>query len=156
MTSEEFARRVEEVLPAMYRVCRLQLYTAADREDAVQEAIFRAWQKLHTLRSESAFSGWLMRILVNVCHDIQKQRRRVVPTDTVPEPEPRNRTREQELMYALSALDEKQRLAVALHYLNGYSVRETARIMKISENAVKLRLMRGRKQLRQLLDEEVF
>lgn len=156
MTSEEFARRVEDMLPAMYRVCRLQLNTAADREDAVQETIFRAWQKLNTLRSEAAFSGWVMRILVNVCHDIQKQRRRVIPSDNLPEPQSAGDGRQQELLQALAELDERQRLAVALHYINGYSVRETACILGVSENAVKLRLMRGRKQLKKLLNEEVF
>ena len=43
-----------------------------------------------------------------------------------------------------------------LHYIEGYEVREVARMLGIGESAVKLRLLRGRKRLKELLSEEVF
>lgn len=156
MTSEDFARRVTDLTPVMYRMCYMQLRTAADREDAVQEAIFRAWEKRGTLRKEEFFNSWLIRILLNVCHDIQKRQKRVTPVESVPEKSGETNDRADELRAALFELDEKLRVPVVLHYIDGYSVREVARIMDITENAVKLRLMRGRKKLREILMEEVF
>ena len=156
MTSEDFARRVTDLTPVMYRMCYMQLRTAADREDAVQEAIFRAWEKRGTLRKEEFFNSWLIRILLNVCHDIQKRQKRVTPVECVPEKSGETNDRADELRAALFELDEKLRVPVVLHYIDGYSVREVARIMDITENAVKLRLMRGRKKLREILMEEVF
>ena len=156
MTADDFARRVTELTPVLYRMCYMQLRTAADRDDAVQEAIFRAWEKHGTLRKEEFFNSWLIRILLNVCHDIQKRQKRVTPVETVPEEMPTSGDRSAELREALFELDEKLRVPVVLHYIDGYSVREVSKIMDISENAVKLRMLRGRKQLKEILMEEVF
>lgn len=62
----------------------------------------------------------------------------------------------QDLRMSLASLDEKLRICVLLYYIEGFSVREVSRILGISENAVKARLMRGRKRLKALLSEEVF
>lgn len=156
MTGEDFARRVTELTPVLYRMCYMQLRTAADREDAVQEAIFRAWEKRGTLRKEEFFKSWLIRILLNVCHDMQKRQKRVVPVEEIPERAAETDDRSAELRSVLFELDEKLRVPVILHYIDGYSVRDIARILDISENAVKLRMLRGRKKLREILMEEVF
>lgn len=156
MTGEDFARRVTELTPVLYRMCYMQLRTAADREDAVQEAIFRAWEKRGTLRKEEFFKSWLIRILLNVCHDMQKRQKRVVPVEEIPERAAETDDRSAELRSVLFELDEKLRVPVILHYIDGYSVRDVARILDISENAVKLRMLRGRKKLREILMEEVF
>ena len=78
MTADEFARRVEALKPVMYRVCRAQLSEPHDREDAVQEAILRAWEKQDGLREPKFFETWFIRILINACHDIQRRNRRTV------------------------------------------------------------------------------
>ena len=154
MTADEFARRVEALEPVMYRVCRAQLREPHDREDAAQEAILRAWEKRDGLREAQYFQTWFIRILINACHDIQRRNRRVVAMDAPPEREPPPDNRD--LYLALRALEEKQRMCVLLHYIEGYSVREVARMLRFGESAVKQRLMRGRAKLRETLSEEVF
>ena len=156
MTSEEFARRVEALRPTLYRICRSELSVAADREDAVQEAVLRAWRKRDSLRETKYFNTWFIRILVNVCHDIQRRHGRVIPMETPPEPPPRRDDCAEALREALDALEEKQRLCLLLHHIEGYSVKEVAAMLNIGESAVKQRLMRGRRKLRELLSGEVF
>ncbi len=157
MTSDEFVRRAEALRPTLYRVCRTQLQCAADREDAVQEAVLRAWQKRGALRETRYFDTWFIRILINVCHDIQRRRRRVVQAEIPPEPSSNAEDpRLAELRAAMDALEEKQRLCVLLHHIEGYSVKEVARMLGIGESAVKLRLLRGRRRLKEMLSEEVF
>ena len=156
MTIDDFTRNVENMTPVMYRICCLQLKRAADREDAVQEAIFRAWKKRDSLREERFFNTWLIRILINICHDIQKRNKRVYAEEYLPEPKSTGDPMLRDLRGALMELDEKLRLPVVLHYIDGYSVREVSGMLNISENAVKLRLMRGRKKLKEQLTEEVF
>lgn len=154
MNEQEFAQRLEEIRPTLYRICCMQLSSAADREDAIQEAIFKAWRKRHTLREERYFSTWFIRILINECHNLQKRQRRLAPLETAPEPSVP--PQDSSLRRALEALEEPLRMCILLHHIEGYSVREVARMLKISEGAVKQRLFRGRKQLRQRLAEEVF
>ena len=156
MTGDDFARKVTDLTPVMYRVCYMQLSSAADRDDAVQDAILKAWQKRHTLRNEEFFKTWLIRILINVCHDIQKSQKRCQPVENVPETVHHYNTRTEELRDALTAIDEKLRMPVLLHYIDGFSIREVSHMLGITENAVKLRLLRGRRKLREQLSEEVF
>ena len=156
MTGDEFTRRIDALRPTLYRVCRAQLSSAADREDAVQEAVLRAWQKRNSLKDERYFGTWFIRILINECHNLQRQRRRLLAMETPPErPSPQGDDAAR-LNDALAALEEKQRMCVLLHYIEGYSVKETARMLGIGESAAKARLMRGRRQLKELLSEEVF
>jgi len=154
MNSEEFARRLETIRPMLYRICCIQLYNPSDREDAIQEAIFKAWKKRGTLREEQFFNTWFVRILINECRNIQKRQQRTLPLEDMEVPaRPSQNTA---LRLALESLDEKQRMCILLHHIEGYSVRDTASMLGISESAAKLRLLRGRKRLKELLSEEVF
>lgn len=60
------------------------------------------------------------------------------------------------LREALLALPEKYRLPILLYYLEGYSLRQVAQMLRIPENTVKTRLSRGRQQLKERLHEEVL
>ena len=156
MTIDEFSRAVLAIKPTLYRICQTQLSSPADREDAVQEAICRAWQKRGALRDPGAFDGWLIRILVNECHNIQRQKSHIVLSDSPPELPTAENGQSKALLDAMDALDEKKRLCVLLHHIEGYSVKEVARMLGIGESAVKQRLLRGRRKLKEMLSEEVF
>lgn len=156
MTSEEFVARVGEIRSVLYRICCMQLYEPVDREDALQEAIFKAWKKRHTLRESQYFNTWFIRILINECHNIQRRRKGSLPLETAYDLNGVSGFERHDLRMSLAALDEKQRICILLHYIEGYDVREVSKILGISETAVKARLMRGRKRLKSLLSEEVF
>lgn len=53
-------------------------------------------------------------------------------------------------------LDEKYRMPILLHYIEGYSVAETADMLHMPQGTVKTRLSRGRTALKTILNEEVF
>lgn len=154
MNNDEFARRLEEIRPMLFRICCMQLSNPSDREDAIQEAVFKAWKKRNSLREEQFFNTWFVRILLNECRNIQKHQRRALPLEA--SAEPRSDSGASQLRWALESLDEKQRMCILLHHIEGYPVRDVARMLKISESAAKLRLLRGRKRLKELLSEEVF
>ena len=60
-----------------------------------------------------------------------------------------------ELYRAFQTLEEKYRLPMVLHYVEGYNVEEVARMLRRPEGTVKSQLMRGRRKLRETLDGEV-
>ena len=80
MTSEAFAKAVTEMVQTLYRVSCSQLSVGADREDAVQETLRKAWEKRASLKDERYLHTWVIRILLNVCHDIRRERKRMIPT----------------------------------------------------------------------------
>lgn len=154
MTSDEFARRVTGMTGTLFRVSRTMLPSATDREDAVAEAIRRAWEKRGSLRDERYMQTWIIRILINVCRNTYRRRRREVPVDPLPEREA-PRSGDPELRGAVLQLPEHLRLPIVLHYTDGYEVAEIARMLRLPSGTVKTRMRKARALLKAMLSEEV-
>ena len=155
MTKDEFAGRILDMSPMLWRICCTQLSQSADREDAVQEAIRRAWEYRDKLRNEAYMQTWVVRILLNVCHTQQRKNQRCIVTETVMRQEAASLDYAP-LYEALCALEEKYRLPIQLHYIEGFDVQSVAKMLRLPQGTVKSRLSRGRARLRSLLGEEVF
>ena len=155
MTNEDFARRILAMSPMLYRLCLTQLRQPADREDAVQETIRRAWEHRDRLREERYMQTWVVRILLNVCDTQRRKARRVLPMERLPETAA-PQAEESPLLAALCVLAEEYRLPIQLHCIEGYDVAEVARMLRLPQGMVKSRMARGRAKLRELLEEEVL
>ncbi len=155
MTSEAFTEAVIRMTPTLYRIARGQLLIEADQQDAVQEAIRRSWEKRGSLKNERYLQTWVIRILLNVCHDIQRHGKREFPVDEIPD-RPLEAPDYTDLRSALFRLKDKERVPVILHYIEGYDVRHVAEILRIPAGSVKTRLMRARAHLRDILNEEAL
>ena len=119
----------------------------SDPERAVQEALARAWARRGRVEADY-FRPWLMRIVINECRTIGRKRRRVVLVDEVEQPAPAFEPPDDRLKQALSAVPEKLKVPLLLHYLEGFSVAEVAQILRIPQGTVKSRLHHARKRLR--------
>lgn len=155
MDKEQFAQQVISLQGSLYRVAASYLRSESDRLDAVSEAIARAWEKRHTLRDEKLFRTWLTRILIRESVNIQRKQRRSIPVETMPERAADEDAAICELREALERLPQRQRAMVVLHYMEGYDVRETARIMGTTKGAVCAGLSRARESLRRMIGEEL-
>ena len=127
----------------------------AAAEDAVQEALLRAWQKRGTLRDMAAFRSWLCRIVANTCTELLRRKQRTTLTD-IPEemPAPQSDAIDHmAVMDALAELTPQMRVCMTLHYLDGWRVPEIAQMLDIPEGTVKTRLMHARKRMETLLRE---
>ncbi|MBR2943273.1 MAG: sigma-70 family RNA polymerase sigma factor [Clostridia bacterium] len=155
MDKEAFAQRVTAMQASLYRVAASYPRADADRLDAVAEAIAKAWSKRDTLRDESLFSTWLIRILIRECVSIQRRQKRCVPVEWMPEQAVAQDERVMQMREALERLPQRQRMMIVLHHMEGYDVRETARIMGTSKGAVCAGLSRARERLRQMIGEEI-
>ncbi|MEA5016024.1 MAG: RNA polymerase sigma factor [Candidatus Limiplasma sp.] len=153
MTQEEFANRIVAIQDTLYRVSTTLLPQLCDREDAVQEAIVKAWQKQSKLRDDRAMRAWVIRILINECHTLLRRRKREVPSDTLPERETAPDALP-DLYQVFTSLEEKYRLPMVLYYVEGYSVEETARMLGLPQGTLKSRLYRGRLLLKDTLNME--
>lgn len=144
---QTFLREVTEMERMLYRVSRSMLPSQYDCSDAVQEALAKAWAKREKVQPEW-FRPWLMRILINQCHDQQRRKKRLVLLDEIQETAPREPAPNERLRQALEALPEQSRLLLTLHYLEGFSIAELASITHAAEGTVKSRLYKARAQLK--------
>lgn len=156
MDREDFSQRVTAMRVGLYRVAASYLRGEDDRLDAVAEAIAKGWEKRGTLRDERLFATWLTRILIRECVNIQRRQRRVVPVEQMPEsPVPLRDERAALLEEALGQLPQRARTMVVLHYMEGYDVRQIARMMGTTRGAVCSGLSRARDRLRALIGEDL-
>ena len=147
MTSNEFAARIVQMQGTLYRVSCTLLREHADREDAVQSAIEKAWRKRGMLRDAGRLKPWVTRILVNECYAILRRQRRETPVEEFPEaPVPAGA--DPDLYRFFTGLPDTLRLTMVLHYLEGWDVKAVARIQRIPVNTVKTRLARGREKMK--------
>ena len=154
MTSQQFAAQITDMQATLYRVAYGLLLNRTDCADAVQECLLRAWEKQHTLREEAYFRTWVIRILINECYSIHRRAKWEQPLERLPEPPPMpGPDADPEVFRILFSLNEKLRLPMVLHYVEGYSVDEVARIMRIPTGTVKSRLARAREKMHKEMKE---
>ena len=140
---------------SMYRVAKTLLRSDADCADAIGEAIVKAFSRMDTLKNDQYAKTWLTRIVINECYTVLRKQSRLVSLEEYPkEDRPDDGRQYSELYEAVSALPEQIRLCVALYYLEGYSVKETAQLTGTTENVVKKRLARARQLLKDDLSPE--
>ena len=147
MDQELFHRTYEKYGPALYRFCLLQMKHPQDAEDVLQEVFVKRLYRAPVFQSEEHERRWLFRVALNQCRDQWKHsRRKEVPLQDaalVALPE-----EERTLLEQVAQLPEKLRTVIHLHYYEGYSVEEIARLLGITVSAVKMRMKRGREALR--------
>ena len=132
----------------LYRAALAILGDPHEAEDAVQDAFVRYLEKAPADLENS--SAWLMRVLVNGCKSrLRLAWRRVGPLpEMLPTPGPEERQELEELF----ALPPEDRVAIHLHYYEGYSTDEIAQILGCRPGTVRSRLSRARDRLRKLLE----
>lgn len=132
----------------LFRVGMILLANEQDAEDAVQETFFKYLKKMPAFRDQEHEKAWFIKVVTNICRDTRRYQARH-PTYTM-ETYLEHETREEfgGLIEELSSLPEKYKIPVYLHYIEGYSVKEIASLIKCSQAAVKKQLQRGREALK--------
>ena len=153
-TEETISRVVETYSSMLLRLACTRLDAPADAEDAVQEVFLRLLTARPVFRDAEHEKAWLIRTTLHRASDFRKAAaRKNVPLDEAAqaaEPEVENGLRA-----AVLALPEKYSTVVHLHYYEGYSIKEIAKLLGIPAATVGTRLARGRERLRQMLKEEI-
>ena len=81
MKKETFCRYIRQYETDMFRFAKSIVGNQADGEDAMQESILKAYEKIDTLKSTRKFKAWIFQILANECYQILRNRKRQEPTD---------------------------------------------------------------------------
>jgi RNA polymerase sigma-70 factor (ECF subfamily) len=168
---EAFNQLVVHYQRIAYNVAYRVLGNGDAAEDATQDAFFSAYRAIRRFRGGS-FKAWLMRIVTNACYDQlrAKKRRPTTSLDANPDSDweewisddkeqPEEYAERQELgqviQRGLDTLPPEQRMVVVLSDIQGLKYDQVAKTMGISLGTVKSRLNRGRRRLRDFLQENM-
>jgi RNA polymerase sigma-70 factor (ECF subfamily) len=174
---ESFGRLVQPHMRKAFCTAFKITRNREDAEDAAQQAMLNAFLHIHQFRGQSCFSTWLLRIVMNEALMRVRRRRseakylRVDPDsdqrrsflDTLPAEE----TSQPEVLYskterretlrnAIESLSNRLRVVVCALGLQERKAKEAARMLDLSQSAVKTRFLRARQQLRQCLAERAW
>lgn len=148
---QAFVREVEADAAMLYRVCLSILRRDADAQDAVQQALERAWAHRQSARPDH-LRAWLTQIAVNECRNILRRRRRVESAAILPERPPLSGP-DLSLRDALDRLPDALRTPLLLHYMEGFTEKEIASALTLPQSTVKWRMYQARCRLREDLKE---
>ena len=158
-------RRMQEELyrrfsPRMYAVCLRYAGNAEEAEDILQEGFVKVFKKLGSFRGEGSFEGWIRRIFVNTAIEHFRRKRYLQPVT-----EKEENTIEGKYLSALDGLAEKDILALVqqlspgyrtvfnMYVVEGYSHKEIADMLNISEGTSKSQLSRAKVILQDMVKE---
>lgn len=154
MTRSELDKQIWNQRTAMYRLAWSILRHPQQAEDAVSAAVLQAYRKAETLRDETRFKPWLMRVTANTCYDLlRKEKRERDYAQSADFSQLFITPRENSLLELIGLLPPDVAQVLVLFYYEGFSTSEIARALGLSGAAVRARLSRGRKRLRLVLEE---
>ena len=133
-------------------------------EDCMQEAFIKAFKKIESYKNEVPFGAWLKRIVINQSIDqLKKKKLELVEMNetTLTIQDDEDWTVESDISVddvvgAINSLKEKYRLVVKLYLLEGYDHQEIAEILNITENTSRTHLLRGKKLVREQLQNKRY
>lgn len=152
---ERFCQVLHHSRTSLYRLALSITRNSADAQEAVAEAVCRAYERYPQLREKEKLPQWLLKITANEARRLCQRRGRTVSLDVLPaEPAaPDREAGDDALWQAVQALPVDQREAVVLFYYEDLPTEEIARIVGTSPGAVRVRLSRAREKLRSILKE---
>lgn len=168
---KELARLVDAAYPAIYRLALRMVENEQDAEDVLQETFIKLMRALPGFEGRSALSTWIYRVAVNEALMVLRKRKgnlvaieddtdedaeggegmQIVDWCCLPEAEFISAETRQQLEKAVKTLPNRLRMVFVLLDIEGFSVAETAELLKISQANVKTRLVRARLKLREQL-----
>lgn len=157
---EAFATLADHHLASAYRLAGVILGDPADAEDATHDAVVTAWRSFGSLRDPARFEQWFSRILVNVCRDRLRKRRRtpVVELDlgrAVAGRDPIHRVDDRVVLdRAFERLTADQRIVVALRFWADLTIDDIAERVGVPAGTVKSRLHTAIGRLRGALADD--
>lgn len=167
----ELSRLVDAAYPSIYRLALRMVENEQDAEDVLQETFLKVMRALPGFEGRSALSTWIYRVAANeALMALRKRKGNVVSIEDgedeegedregmqivdwccLPEAEFVSSETRQQLERAVKQLPSRLRIVFVLRDLEGFSVAETAGMLKITEANVKTRLVRARLKLREIL-----
>lgn len=155
MTEEAFIQAVTQYGDTVFRVAYSCLKNPADAEDVMQDTLLSLYRENRTFESEEHLRRWLIRVAVNRARSLLRSSwfRRTLPLEEQRDQPVFDRPEESELFQRVMALPKNYRIAVYLHYYEGYQVREVAELMRANLSTVQTWLMRARGLLQKSYQE---
>lgn len=163
MKEEDFLHKINIHKGILYKVSRMYFDNLDDQQDLFQEIVLQLWKSVPTFKGDSEFSSWMYRVALNTALAFFKKEKRkpdaykgityepIATEDGVVE-------KEQQLKYFYKATKELNRIekALILLFIEGYSGKEIAKNLGITEANVRVKTNRTKKKLKEIIKKQGY
>jgi len=164
MTHEQLNADIAEYHGMVFRLAFSCMGNRFDADDVTQEVFIRLYRYKKTFSGDEHKKAFLIRVTVNICKDMQKSawfKKRVPLDENIPASNTSGENENENegiLQEYINELKPKYRAVVFLHYYEGYSTSEIAKMLKTPESTITTRLSRARNYLKSQLisNKEVY
>lgn len=153
---EDIERIVLKYSNMLFKICLVLLRNEHDAKDAVQDTFYQYIRKEIEFKNEDHEKAWLIRVATNICKNMLRFKFMHPKVDIEVLYDYSESEENSEILEDLILIPYKFKIVMILHYVEGYKVDEIAKIIGKTPSAVKMRLQKGRKLLKQeYLKEEL-
>jgi RNA polymerase sigma factor (sigma-70 family) len=157
-----FSTLAAHAIDGLYSTARLILRSDDRAQDAVQEALVRAWLNIRGLRDPGAFGGWVRRLLINSCYESARRERTRRITEISADPgdgpstpdDAHSLALRDQLDRAFRRMTPEQRAILVVRYYLDLTETEAAEALGIPVGTVKSRLNRASSAMRAALEAD--
>lgn len=157
ISADDFiAKAVNEYSDTIYRVALNITKNKDDAFDVCQEVFVRLIKNKHKIKNAEHLKAWLLRTAVNCAKSSKTSAyaRSCVPLDDIAEQGVTDTTTDKTLFESVMSLPPKYSAVIYLFYYEDLKISEIAKILDITQSAVKSRLVRGRNALKEIIEKE--
>ncbi len=138
----------------LLKIAYSYLRNEEDALEALQEVTFRAYRSIHKVKEPDYFSTWLIRIMLNYCHDQARRKKRIADTELLDNlAETVDHSQTLEIQEALLKIDSRCREVIILKYYHDLRIKDIAEILESPESTIKTWLYKGLKALRNHMED---
>ena len=145
---------IEKYSDMLFRLCLVMLGNYSDAEDAVHETFIKYIRKSPEFETSEKERSWLFTVAANTCRDMLRYRKHHPADDIESINEAAHPVSDSGILDALMTLPDKFKEVLVLYYVEDYSVKDVAKMIGKSESAVKMRLKKGRRLLKEAFNKE--
>ena len=148
----------------MKGICIRYAYNHEQAEDMLQEAFIRVFTKMHMYKSDGPLGAWIRRIVVNTAAEIYRKEKKFLENSEIEGKEYEFRLNDfiieqlaaDDLLEKIQKLPDGYRVVFNLYAIEGYSHKEIAEQLNISENTSKSQYSRARAAIRKMIENEII
>lgn len=157
--NQAFSELITSIENELYKIARTRLRNEEDIKEAVQETIVKSYCSLKKLKNSKYFKTWIIKILINECNDIYNKTKKnnfeeydenTIQTESTNELN--KKVDNLDFFILIDSLNYTERIVLTLFYLEEFSTKEIAKILKEPEATIRTRLSRARNKLKKIIE----